>query len=721
MYKTIITFLFTIKLIFSQCGWFMQNPLPTCELLNDMTVFDANTIIAFGNNGIVIKTTDGGLSWSNPLRSFVQSGLNSARFFSSYFINNNTGWIVGQYNVEPNPKIYKTTDGGSRWSELINSLNPYSPINSVYFKNEFTGFIGTSIMLMTTNGGNSWNSVIPTGQGSFMSVMFLDNSVGFTSNYRNVYKTTDGGYNWMSIYTLSSGNINKIFFLNSTTGWMITSNNLVKKTSNGGYNWVSYTGNPNMSNIYFTDSLHGWISGGTSFPGPGYVFFSIDGGISWNFFNNISNKYLNSAKFADSNTGYAVGYGGMILKSVNGGLNWSVLSYRFTDNSLTAVWFVDNNTGWVSDGSSNLIKTTNSGTNWFQQSIGTNYGFSKLYFADANTGYGLSSNGLFKTSNSGNNWFSRGSFPYGLAAMNFINVNTGFCYGFYTSGYYIYNYLYKSTNGFNSWDTTNLPNNAGYSCLLFRNQLTGWIAGGGATQGSYVAKTIDGGLSWTQENAGTTNYLTSIFFVDDYTGWVVGNNNAICKTTNGGVNWYSQNFGLNEGWYTKDIFFSDVNTGLAIVDYPTGQILRTTNGGENWTLELNTGVGSLSAFHFINSNTGWAVGGDGAILKTTNGGQLLSTVKPNFEGLPLTYHLFQNYPNPFNPSTKIKFDLPKASFTKLVIYDILGREIATLVNEKLNPGTYEVEWDGTNYPSEVYFYKLFTNSFNQTKRMVLIK
>jgi hypothetical protein len=91
--------------------------------------------------------------------------------------------------------------------------------------------------------------------------------------------------------------------------------------------------------------------------------------------------------------------------------------------------------------------------------------------------------------------------------------------------------------------------------------------------------------------------------------------------------------------------------------------------------------------------------------------------------VPEKFELFQNYPNPFNPSTKIKFDIPVKSVgqTFLSVYDILGREVATLVNEKLNPGTYEVELDASNYPSGVYFHKLTSGNFTETKRMMLIK
>ncbi len=71
--------------------------------------------------------------------------------------------------------------------------------------------------------------------------------------------------------------------------------------------------------------------------------------------------------------------------------------------------------------------------------------------------------------------------------------------------------------------------------------------------------------------------------------------------------------------------------------------------------------------------------------------------------------------------TKIKFDIPNSLSTKITVYDILGKEVKTLINDKLNPGTYEVDFDGANLPSGVYFYKLETEAFSETKKMVLIK
>ena len=89
--------------------------------------------------------------------------------------------------------------------------------------------------------------------------------------------------------------------------------------------------------------------------------------------------------------------------------------------------------------------------------------------------------------------------------------------------------------------------------------------------------------------------------------------------------------------------------------------------------------------------------------------------------IPKDYRLYQNYPNPFNPSTTIIFELPKSSKVRIVIYDILGREVNTLLNEKLSAGSYEVDWNATSFPSGLYFYKIETNEFYDVKKMVLLK
>lgn len=88
---------------------------------------------------------------------------------------------------------------------------------------------------------------------------------------------------------------------------------------------------------------------------------------------------------------------------------------------------------------------------------------------------------------------------------------------------------------------------------------------------------------------------------------------------------------------------------------------------------------------------------------------------------PYKFQLDQNYPNPFNPSTKIEFQIAKPGLVSLKVYNVLGEKVATLVNENKQPGTYSIEFEGNNYPSGIYFYKIETNGFTAVHKMLLLK
>jgi hypothetical protein len=133
---------------------------------------------------------------------------------------------------------------------------------------------------------------------------------------------------------------------------------------------------------------------------------------------------------------------------------------------------------------------------------------------------------------------------------------------------------------------------------------------------------------------------------------------------------------------------------------------------------INTQILPISAiFNELNPLTygsGWS--------KTDTAGCIPIGIKQiSSKQLPREYKLYQNYPNPFNPMTTIKYDIAKSSEVEIAIYDELGREVVRLVNTKQNPGTYEVTWDASNYSSGLYFYRIKTNDYVQTNKMVLIK
>ncbi len=172
-------------------------------------------------------------------------------------------------------------------------------------------------------------------------------------------------------------------------------------------------------------------------------------------------------------------------------------------------------------------------------------------------------------------------------------------------------------------------------------------------------------------------------------------------------------------------------TGYSANDYLT--VKYSPTGAQQWTESYNgTGNGDDEAAAMTLDGegnvyvTGFSIGAgsdyDFATIKYSQ----LTGIIPISSNIPKSFSLSQNYPNPFNPSTKIRFDIPNigqrhAFDTKLIIYDAIGRVAATLVNEQLNPGTYEADWNASNFPSGVYFYKLVSGDFSETKKLVLVK
>jgi hypothetical protein len=151
-----------------------------------------------------------------------------------------------------------------------------------------------------------------------------------------------------------------------------------------------------------------------------------------------------------------------------------------------------------------------------------------------------------------------------------------------------------------------------------------------------------------------------------------------------------------------------------------------TGSPDSLLLNIITTINVTPGIYTVNV-TGTEVGGPRThtrsfTLVVTN----VTGISNNNQNIPDKFALYQNYPNPFNPETKIKFDIPsnvrrETSDIKLIIYDILGKEIATLVNESLQPGTYEVTFDASNLSSGMYFYRLTASEYTNTKKLILLK
>ena len=371
---------------------------------------------------------------------------------------------------------------------------------------------------------------------------------------------------------------------------------------------------------------------------------------------------------------------------------------------ITCIAAIDTSKAWVGTYDGRIFVTTDGGYNWEMIfNFGGSSFINDIKFSKTNKliGYANSDppNGtgtpfkILKTTNGGFNWaiFSP-TFTnnyYGMQASSCVTDENHYWMGLsYGNGI---PRLAFTTNGGVNWLERTVPYVGNYLWPIeftATNEL-GFCSSSGATPTAYLHKTTDGGFNWS-------NY----FLLPIESGQPVNSMNWIEGTSN---------------WY-----FSSSSISM-------DAIYKSTNNGLNWSpMIINNNSDQVNHLSFVRKNNriwGYAATQNGKFYKLVRDTANLTSVIIANNSIPEKYSLNQNYTNPFNPVTKIKFDIAVhyVGQTLLSVYDLRGWEIQTLVNEKLNPGTYEVTFDGSNYASGVYFYRLRSGEFVETKKLVLLK
>jgi hypothetical protein len=286
-----------------------------------------------------------------------------------------------------------------------------------------------------------------------------------------------------------------------------------------------------------------------------------------------------------------------------------------------------------------------------------------------------------------------------------------------------WNGLYKSTDNGTSW-TLIAMNNNNVNTLAVKGAYVYAGSGSAPAYGLYMSS--DNGASWVQTSLNNRS-VSSI---------AVAGNNIFAGTADYGV-YFSADNGLtwsqtslnNRSIYSLAVYGNNIFAGTRL-----SGVFVSNNNGMSWT-SRNEGI-SATAINSLCISNNYIFAGSSAIKVYRRSLDELIGIQPVSSEIPRHYSLQQNYPNPFNPSTKIRFNIPllrgvdaeggRGVSTKLLIYDISGRLVETLVNKSLNPGVYEAQWpapsgDAANYPSGVYFYKLQTETFSETRKMILMK
>jgi sugar lactone lactonase YvrE len=280
--------------------------------------------------------------------------------------------------------------------------------------------------------------------------------------------------------------------------------------------------------------------------------------------------------------------------------------------------------------------------------------------------------------------------------------------------------LNKSTGEFIVYDKWNsgLPDNFIWSIAIDK-QGNKWI---GTPDG--LAK-FDG-VNWTVYNTSNSglpyNWVHAIAIDGGGNKWI-GTSLGLAKFD--GVNWTvykTSNSGLPDNFVMAiaidgggNKWIGTFGGGLAKFDGVNWTVYKTSNSGlpDNY----------VRAIVVDGQGNKWIGTDDGGLAVYREGGVIIPPVevKEKSNEIPTNFALYQNYPNPFNPSTTIEFDIPEKTNVKLIIYDILGREVETLIDKELEPGKYKINYTATNLPTGIYFYTLKTPKFTKTNKMLLIK
>jgi photosystem II stability/assembly factor-like uncharacterized protein len=397
---------------------------------------------------------------------------------------------------------------------------------------------------------------------------------------------------------------------------------------------------------------------------------------------------------------------------------------------LSDVQFAGRQHGWIVGDSSVFLRTTDAGSTWTKQTLG-DFGLWKMKFLTPSLGWIVGhtkgkSSLVLKTTDGGNSWTVQDSSyaGIGLQGVSFVDSLHGWTIG---SAYYpdTSGRIYRTTNGGASWLAADSPHVAWPNDIFFVDTSRGFAVGeyGG------IVRTTDGGVTWQtafRASWGTAlEPLRKVLFTTPDSGWAVGGISGVetkVRTTDGGVTWQIEN--TDQGSSLYGLWFADSKNGWTVGGTNAGLVIeRTTDGGINWTKQQFPPNAPASSYFesvcMIDANEGWVVGDHGTILRTSNGG--LVTEAQSAPVLPESLRLFQNYPNPFNPSTAIRFSLPSAAYCRLSVFSVLGQEVRVLYEGVAGAGEHSVQFTAEGLPSGIYFYRLESAGFVQTRKMALVK
>lgn len=646
------------------------------------------SIVSYTGRGL-LKSTDGGDTWTN-----YTTGLPSQTLFARIAIRPGApNELLAALGTTGG--VYRSTDAGVSWVQVRAGRCDdvvFDPTGTKAYIN------GSSGVIISTDGGASFTQTVTgyaPGARNQITIAKTNPNILYASGYFSgdgsirVYKSTDAGLNWaqVSVGTNFAG----------SQAW---------------YDFYIYA-SPFNENLVYVGSIDTWRStnGGTSFT-------------------NITNAYSGGGVHPDQqnmdfhptdpNIIYIVNDGGL-NKSTDQGNTFTNLNadltltqfYRMTSNPTNPQQLLG---GTQDNGTQQTL-----GTITWAAAFGGDGG--EVCFHPVNSQYILGetqNNGVQKSTNGGMSFSGATSGLTGSGAwVGPIIAHPDSATIFYTARQRVF----KSTTWGGNWVAISSGISGTIRELAISKSNPSIIYG--SVSGS-IFKSTDRGYTFASvTNNMPGSVITSISIKPDNPDDVLlsfasTGSYGVARTTNGGVNWVNVSSNLPTT-PVNDVmhYYPNMSTNVFICATDVG-VFMSNNLGGSW-IELANGLPNTVAMHLdynaMSNRLTIGTHGRGTYRLTAplvNVSNISSTIPDN-------YNLSQNYPNPFNPVTKIKYAIKQSGMVTLKVYDALGRNVSTIVNQNQSPGTYEAIFDASNLTSGIYFYKIETGNYAETKKMMVLK
>jgi photosystem II stability/assembly factor-like uncharacterized protein len=709
---------------------------------------DHGILASIGTNGIY-KTLDN-VYW------------NSVHHDNNYFLqlgkNHNNHIYIGTVNG----KIYTSTDNGITWSL---SFTHSEQIGNFAMYQDSTIFVGASKKILRRK--ITWETVYNHSINQFIEVFTAKNIVyAFTPNF--IYKTEDGGDNWLQIDHLG-------FFEGNFIYDMVYNNRLIAACGDEinwfGNGWGIALSNNNGNSWYwseniglpprFSTALKLIVSGSNTYLGTNAagVFKSTNFGDSWFPVNNgLTAANTLDICFDNNGTLYSASWSNGFQKSTDKGNTWSVINDGLTNSYCYSI-IADDNGNLIGGTDQGIFRSTDGGANWTQTSAaGNNFSY-RLYKDNLNRIYSLNfDDGIFRTTNLGISWQRINSNFASSGVFGFAIDSSGNLYAGTRGGW-----IYKSSNGGTSWTVSRQGTGSFYGIVMLRVSSNGSVFA--ATNDQGILRSTDNGVTWENitnnitgnnaRNLGINSRGEIFTSVNSNTG------ERLYFSDNNGQSWqnYTNNLNListyniifdeNDNVYLAtdesvwrsdgvvpvelNSFTANVNGNNVNLSWLTStetnnkgfELYRKTEEGEWEQLSFIPGSGTTTEqkeYSYTDNDLASGTYNYKLVQIDYNGSKKTYNLADFVEIIPIyEFALHQNYPNPFNPTTTIKYSVKEAGTVTLKVYDILGKEITTLVNETKPPGEYTATFDASLLSSGIYFYTMQAGGFIATNKLLLLK